>query len=187
MKHKFWHFCFMKLAPGQSLSTCSYWDLQNSLWSFVLLAHFANFDKIIHNRSKQTTTLCNGLKQSLTLCLSIFLTAEFKRGIYSVLPLFYIFYYLPSSGFFFLCQDCWHCDMPPQLAQPCCVFLGRLWFGAYQGFVICTLCLCLVHGYLLLCAETKQYGLLLVCHPYSSLCRDFNSGLSTQNGFKLKL
>ena len=134
MKHKFWHFCFMKLAPGQSLSTCSYWDLQNSLWSFVLLAHFANFDKIINNRSLQTTALCSGLKQSLAIFFCKFIPAEFKMVIYSGLPLFYFILLSAFLRNFFLCLDRWHGDVPPHFAKPCCVTLGQAWIGACLGF-----------------------------------------------------
>ena len=50
-----------------------------------------------------------------------------------------------------------------------------------------TLYLCLVHGYLLPCVETKQYSFHLVCHPHSSFCREINSGPTTPNGFELTL
>ena len=86
---------------------------------------------------------------------------------------------------FFLCQVRLSGDVPPHLAQPCCVALGRalIWGLLRDG----TLYLCLVHGYLLPFVETKQYGFHLVCHPHSSLCRDSNLGPSTPNGFKLTL
>ena len=40
---------------------------------------------------------------------------------------------------FFMYQDCWHGDVPPQLAQPCCVALwwaldlGLIFIGSRQG------------------------------------------------------
>ena len=60
---------------------------------------------------------------------------------------------------FFLCQDHWHGDVPPHLAQPCCVALGwalirGLCPDLCEGSVsptllrVRTLYLCLVHGYL---------------------------------------
>ena len=59
------------------------------------------------------------------------------------------FFYLPFWNFF-LHQDRLSGDVPPHLAQPCYVSLGRaLIWGLYPDWLralrICTLFLCLVH------------------------------------------
>ena len=63
----------------------------------------------------------------------------------------------------FLRQDSLSSDVPPHLAQPCYVALRRaliwdLYPDWLRALMVRTLYICLVHGYLLPCVETKQYS-----------------------------
>ena len=77
---------------------------------------------------------------------------------------------------FFLCYDSWHGDVPPHLAQPCNVALGRtLIWGLYPDEVEGSipmpvlavntfLAVNMLHG-LQPCIYKNNYAVYIVCHP----------------------